>query len=295
MHICSRFISSLLAIAQLQLALINVVAVTSLCEILIDVTSGKSAEVDNTDAEGRLVLADIALGYTDYCVRPPLVLSGTHRTAGEGEYDRFWRMPLDEDYGPQISYSTSDLCNKTGKFMLFLEGFIVGIEAKDEQLLRAYYQVVGIPEHIYEIRRVLACLLPSGAQRKIVVAKGNSASVDGSENISRYEGNSPDPWNIKDSLLSTGLTGLTVIHEMLAHEKRFTKTIAKSITCKRYKICGIDTIRIAIATGEQVPVVQLAQKTVPSRSKLWLHGAKTPEPSLPESTPTANGDLPWQY
>ena len=33
------------------------------------------------------------------------------RVAGETEYDRFWRMPLDEDYGPQIHSSNADLCN----------------------------------------------------------------------------------------------------------------------------------------------------------------------------------------
>ena len=31
--------------------------------------------------------------------------------AGEVEYDRFWRMPLDEEYGPQIYSSNADLCN----------------------------------------------------------------------------------------------------------------------------------------------------------------------------------------
>ena len=31
--------------------------------------------------------------------------------AGEVEYDRFWRMPLDEDFGPQIYSSNADLCN----------------------------------------------------------------------------------------------------------------------------------------------------------------------------------------
>jgi len=31
--------------------------------------------------------------------------------AGEAEYDRFWRMPLEEDYGPQIHSSNADLCN----------------------------------------------------------------------------------------------------------------------------------------------------------------------------------------
>lgn len=31
--------------------------------------------------------------------------------AGEVEYDRFWRMPLDEDFGPQIHSSNADLQN----------------------------------------------------------------------------------------------------------------------------------------------------------------------------------------
>jgi len=33
------------------------------------------------------------------------------REAGETEYDRFWRMPLDEEFGPQIYSSNADLCN----------------------------------------------------------------------------------------------------------------------------------------------------------------------------------------
>lgn len=36
-------------------------------------------------------------------------------TAGEAEYDRFWRMPLDEEFGPQIYKSNADLCNTGGK------------------------------------------------------------------------------------------------------------------------------------------------------------------------------------
>lgn len=31
--------------------------------------------------------------------------------AGEVEFDRFWRMPLDEEFGPQIYSSNADLCN----------------------------------------------------------------------------------------------------------------------------------------------------------------------------------------
>jgi cytosol aminopeptidase len=42
-------------------------------------------------------------------------LWGSLYKAGEAEYDRFWRMPLDEDFGPQIYRSNADLCNTGGK------------------------------------------------------------------------------------------------------------------------------------------------------------------------------------
>ncbi|KAI0348988.1 hypothetical protein OH77DRAFT_1526004 [Trametes cingulata] len=58
--------------------------------------------------------------------------------AGEREYDRFnWRMPLDEEYGPQIHPSHADLCNTGGKragcctAALFLKSFVEGVERAD--------------------------------------------------------------------------------------------------------------------------------------------------------------------
>ncbi|KAG0692631.1 cytosol aminopeptidase family, catalytic domain-containing protein [Suillus ampliporus] len=155
---------------------INVVAVTPLCENLpgpkatkpgdvIYAMNGKSVEVDNTDAEGRLVLAD-ALYYASTEFKPHTVidvatLTGAMDTAlgeiytgvfttsdtlwnrlsaaGESEYDRFWRMPLDEDYGPQIYSSNADLCNTGGRpagactAALFLKAFVDGLEGKDGQ------------------------------------------------------------------------------------------------------------------------------------------------------------------
>ncbi|KAG2108821.1 peptidase M17, leucyl aminopeptidase [Suillus cothurnatus] len=157
-------VSSLLAIAQLQLP-INIVAVTPLCENLpgpkatkpgdvIYAMNGKSVEVDNTDAVGRLVLAD-ALYYASTEFKPHTVidvatLTGAMEvslgeiytgvfTTSESEYDRFWRMPLDEDYDPQIYSSNADLCNIGRKpggsctAALFLKAFVDGIEAKDGQ------------------------------------------------------------------------------------------------------------------------------------------------------------------
>ncbi|KAG6329095.1 hypothetical protein ID866_9995, partial [Astraeus odoratus] len=166
-------VSSVLAIAQLKLP-INVVAVTPLCENLpgpsankpgdiVYAMNGKSVEIDNTDAEGRLILAD-ALYYASTEFKPHTVIdvatltgamdvalgeifTGVFSTsdelwqqlhaAGEAEYDRFWRLPLDEDYGPQIYSSNADLCNLGGKpagactAALFLKSFVDGIEPKD--------------------------------------------------------------------------------------------------------------------------------------------------------------------
>ncbi|KAJ8584088.1 hypothetical protein M405DRAFT_827455 [Rhizopogon salebrosus TDB-379] len=179
-------VSSLLAIAQLKLP-INVIAVTPLCENLpgpkatkpgdvIYAMNGKSVEIDNTDAEGRLVLAD-ALYYVSTEFKPHTVIdlatltgamdialgevySGVFTTsdtlwnrlsaAGESEYDRFWRMPLDEDYGPQIYSSNADLCNTGGRpagsctAALFLKAFVDGIEEKDGKEASVHWAHIDI-------------------------------------------------------------------------------------------------------------------------------------------------------
>ena len=59
------------------------------------------------------------------------------RAAGEREHDRFWRMPLSDDYAPQIEGSNADLCNTGGKpagsctAALFLKAFVPGLETAD--------------------------------------------------------------------------------------------------------------------------------------------------------------------
>ena len=40
------------------------------------------------------------------------------RAAGEVEHDRFWRMPLEDEYGPQIHSSNADLQNVRPKKLL---------------------------------------------------------------------------------------------------------------------------------------------------------------------------------
>nr|GAT52157.1 leucine aminopeptidase [Mycena chlorophos] len=140
-------VAAIQAIAKLKLP-INVVALTPLTENMpsgsatkpgdvIYAMNGKTVEVDNTDAEGRLVLADaIYYGSTEFNAHTLIdvatltgamdialgeVFTGVFTPsdtlweqlyiAGEHEYDRFWRMPLDDDCAPQISGSNADLCN----------------------------------------------------------------------------------------------------------------------------------------------------------------------------------------
>ena len=101
--------------------------------------SGKSIEIINTDAEGRLVLAD-GLAYArqlgashliDELALPALaswpwewsmqVVSAMTRKptsislcATELSGERFWRLPLDEEYKEQIKSSIADIMNTGG-------------------------------------------------------------------------------------------------------------------------------------------------------------------------------------
>jgi leucyl aminopeptidase len=116
---------------------------------------GKTSEVDNTDAEGRLILAD-ALAYagkydpdviidlatlTGACV----VALGAHATgmlgnddeimkkltaAGNATYERVWQLPLFEEYEKQIKSDIADVKNVGGRWAgtitaaLFLKKFL---------------------------------------------------------------------------------------------------------------------------------------------------------------------------
>ncbi|XP_006461537.1 hypothetical protein AGABI2DRAFT_118415 [Agaricus bisporus var. bisporus H97] len=161
------------AIARLQMP-INLVVVTPLTENMpgpsatkpgdiVYAMNGKSVEIDNTDAEGRLVLAD-AVYYTITEYHPHTLIDAATltgaikialgevyagvfsssdelwerlRAAGEDEYDRFWRMPLDDDYLPQIQSSNADLQNTGGRpagsvtAALFIKAFAEGCEPRD--------------------------------------------------------------------------------------------------------------------------------------------------------------------
>lgn len=98
---------------------------------------GRTVEVLNTDAEGRLVLAD-ALAYADRELAPDEVvdiatltgaarvalgrshaalyatsddLAGRLLAAGEASGDRLWRMPLADDYRPLLDSQVADLAH----------------------------------------------------------------------------------------------------------------------------------------------------------------------------------------
>ncbi|GII80207.1 hypothetical protein Sru01_51890 [Sphaerisporangium rufum] len=102
---------------------------------------GRTVEVLNTDAEGRLVLAD-ALAYADERLDPDTVVDVATLTgaitvalgkdvgavfspsdelarelteAGSAAGDRLWRMPIVEDYRPALDSPVADLCNIDGE------------------------------------------------------------------------------------------------------------------------------------------------------------------------------------
>ncbi|KAF9988996.1 bleomycin hydrolase [Mortierella antarctica] len=161
-------------IAALNLPL-NVVAGIPLCENMpsgtatkpgdvITSMSGKTIEVDNTDAEGRLILAD-ALTYISKTYQPhtlvdlatltgamDVALGGAFagvfsssnslwselNAAGEEAHEAFWRMPLHSAYLPQITTNTvADLINTGGRSAgsctaaVFLREFVHGVERDD--------------------------------------------------------------------------------------------------------------------------------------------------------------------
>jgi leucyl aminopeptidase len=157
--------SALRAIAELKLK-INVTAFVPATENLpsgtalkpedvLKAINGKTIEVNNTDAEGRLILAD-ALGYARKQGISPLVdvatLTGACRIAlgevytgifgnnqelvdrvikaGEEAGERLWQMPIHEDYKEQLKSDIADIKNTGGRYggaitaAMFLKEFV---------------------------------------------------------------------------------------------------------------------------------------------------------------------------
>lgn len=108
---------------------------------VIRISNGTTVEVENTDAEGRLILAD-ALSYAAR-YKPDAVIDlatltgavvvalGYHATglmsnddalaaqlvaAGDGTYERLWRLPLFDEYDKQIKSEIADVKNLGGRW-----------------------------------------------------------------------------------------------------------------------------------------------------------------------------------
>lgn len=141
---------TMITVAELKLP-INVVGVISSAENMpggnatkpgdiVKSMSGQTIEINNTDAEGRLVLCD-ALTYVDR-YKPETVVDvatltgaiitalGSHAcglyandetlaeellAAGDDSLDRAWRMPIWEDYQSQLASSSADMLNSAGR------------------------------------------------------------------------------------------------------------------------------------------------------------------------------------
>lgn len=107
---------------------------------IVRTITGKTVEIINTDAEGRLILAD-AIGYAKKfkpgCIIDIATLTGACsvalgneaialmgnddkiiealKAAGEETYERVWRMPLYEEYKEYIKSDFADIKNTGGK------------------------------------------------------------------------------------------------------------------------------------------------------------------------------------
>ena len=177
------------AIAQLK-PKINVIGVLALAENLpggdalkpgdiVRFYNGKTAEVRNTDAEGRLVLAD-ALSYavkhykptamidvatlTGACayalgpyytglMSPDDALAKAIKVAGESSGDVVWRLPMTADYRRAIRSQVADICNiGTEKIMAgaitaahFLEHFVGDVPWAHLDIAGTAFNVPNLP------------------------------------------------------------------------------------------------------------------------------------------------------
>ncbi|MFP6869612.1 MAG: leucyl aminopeptidase [Nitrospinota bacterium] len=142
---------AMLSVARLK-PRVPVVGVAVMAENMVDgdatrpgdivrAMSGTTIEIHNTDAEGRLVLAD-ALHYTKTKYKPQCMIDlatltgacmvalgnkitgmyGTHddliervRELGEETGDRVWHMPLLPEFGEMMKGKLADLCNISGQ------------------------------------------------------------------------------------------------------------------------------------------------------------------------------------
>ena len=136
---------------------------------ILRMRSGKTVEVDNTDAEGRLVLAD-ALSYAgkfrpdvliDYATLTGAVLialghecaglmtsdeglAGELVAAGEATGERLWRLPLWDEYRENLKSEWADMKNTGGRSAGTINGGVFLKEFVPEGVAWAHLDVAAV-------------------------------------------------------------------------------------------------------------------------------------------------------
>ena len=136
---------------------------------ILRMRNGKTVEVDNTDAEGRLVLAD-ALSYSekfrpdvliDYAtltgavlialghecaglMTPDEALARELTAAGEATSERLWRLPLWPDYRDNLKSEWADMKNTAGRTAGTINAGVFLKEFVPEGVAWAHIDVAGV-------------------------------------------------------------------------------------------------------------------------------------------------------
>ncbi len=159
---------------------VNVSAVVSATENMIDAHSykcgdvykgysGKTVEVINTDAEGRLTLAE-SLSYACKTMSPTRIIDiatltgameialGTEvsgymskddslakmlENAGEDTYERIWRLPMYEEYREQLKSDIADIKNTGGRAASSITSSLFLNEFVDKKIPWAHIDIAG--------------------------------------------------------------------------------------------------------------------------------------------------------
>jgi leucyl aminopeptidase len=136
---------------------------------ILRMRNGKTVEVDNTDAEGRLVLADalsyagkfrpdvlidfatltgavlIALGHE--CaglMTPDEVLASELLEAGEETGERLWRLPIWDDYRQNLKSEWADMKNSAGRVAGTVNAAVFLKEFVPEGVPWAHIDIAGV-------------------------------------------------------------------------------------------------------------------------------------------------------
>lgn len=178
-------VGTVLAAADLKLP-VNLVAIAPLTENLpsgsaykpgdiVRFRNGKTAEIDNTDAEGRVILAD-ALDYAkkwepqailDYAtltgaalvalgLEAAIVFTAHDRlarelvSAGERTDERLWRLPLWEDYKENIKSDWADFKNTGGRWGGSINGAMFLKEFVDPKTPWAHLDIAATANYEHE-------------------------------------------------------------------------------------------------------------------------------------------------